>query len=177
MKERGRKEKPFSSFFFSSTLRSPHSSSHTHTFISPMKSTEPMERKLMSSAAAGSVLAVTSLLKDNPDLHANCKDIDGRSPLHLASEWGNLGVVHLLLAHPGIEVNSLSSRRETPFRGEWGVVELLIASGRDLGNLSEKGLWKGKDSTALEIARERELSSSQQVASFLTGFMKNPARV
>ena len=98
-RKRGRKEKPFSSFFFSSTLRSPHSSSHTHTFISPMKSMEPMERKLMSSAAAGSVLAVTSLLKDNPDLHANCKDIDGRSPLHLASEWGNLGVVHLLLTH------------------------------------------------------------------------------
>ena len=57
------------------------------------------------------------------------------------------------------------------------MVELLIASGRDLGNLSKKGLWKGKDYTALEIAREREFSSSQQVASFLTGFMKNPARV
>jgi len=57
------------------------------------------------------------------------------------------------------------------------VVELLIARGRDLGDLSKKGLWKGKDCTALEIAREREFSSSQQVASLLTGFMKNPARV
>ena len=40
------------------------------------------------------------------------------------------------------------------------MVELLIARGRDLGDLSKKGLWKGKDCTALEIARERVLEQS-----------------
>jgi len=93
-----------------------------------------------------------------------------------------LQIVQLLLRDPQVHVTLPDFHNCTPlchaaFRGEWGVVELLIASGRDLGNLSKKGLWKGKDYTALEIAREREFSSSQQVASFLTGFMKNPARV
>ena len=76
-KERKRgKEKPFSFSFlyFSSTLRSPHSSSLT---LHPHLSMEPMERKLMSSAAAGSIKGVT-LLKDNPDLNVNCKDRNGR---------------------------------------------------------------------------------------------------
>jgi len=86
-REEGRK-KPFLFLFFSSTLHSPLSLSLSHcTLISPM---EPMERKLMSSAAAGSIKAVT-LLKDNPDLNVNCKDSGGRSRPHLASEWGNLG--------------------------------------------------------------------------------------
>ena len=46
------------------------------------------------------------------------------------------------------------------------MVELLIASGRDLGNLSKKGLWNGKDYTTLEM-RVLEQSASGLTSNWL----------
>jgi len=55
----------------------------------------------------------------------------------------------------------------------WGyfeVIEWLIASGRDLGDLNKKGKERGKNYTALEIARKENLTG---VASLLERFMVN----
>ena len=71
----------------------------------------------------------------------NAEDNSGATPLHNAADWGNKGVVELLISK-GVDVNAKTNNNyygggETPlhkaaFRGNKEVVELLISKGADV---------------------------------------------
>jgi len=99
--------------------------------------------------------------------------------LHFASSRNHVEVVKLLLRHPDINVRLNDDNGRTPlwfssWEGRHEVIECLIASGRDLGDVeNRKGKWIGKDYTALEIARMYERT---EVVSLLERFIANPAQ-
>jgi len=97
----------------------------------------------------------------------------------LASEVSSLPVVRLLLKDPRVDVTLENHNGCTPLwwasrEGNHQVVELLIASRRDLGDrMNKKGTWLAKDYTALEIARKY---GKTEVVSLLERFKTNPTQ-
>ena len=97
----------------------------------------------------------------------------GFTPFSFACSEGSGYVVILLLKDPRVHVTLADRDGCTPlwhaaYYGRLEVIEWIIASGRNLGNLSRKG----KDGyTALEIAREK---NETETASLLKRFMTNP---
>jgi len=87
---------------------------------------------------------VVALLLKDPRVHVTLDDNMGRTPLWHASSEGNLEVI------------------------EW-----LIASGEDLGDIGHaKGNWDGEEYTPLEIARKENMT---EAVSVLQRFIANPA--
>ena len=92
-----------------------------------------------------------------------------------------MGVVRLLLKDPRVDVTQDDNDRRTPLwhASYWGnhkVIEWLIASGRDLGDVKNKKgkYWRdGNEYTALEIARKE---NEAEVVALLKRFMTNPAQ-
>ena len=86
----------------------------------------------------------------------------------------------VLLKDPRVDVALADEDRCTPlwcasYCGHFEVVEWLIASGRDLGDvMNKKGIWgDDEDYTALEIAREE---GHTEVESVLENFLSNPTQ-
>ena len=122
---------------------------------------------------------VVKLLLAHPNINVNVKSTSGLTPLSLCCESGHVGVVRLLLKDPRVDVTSDDNNGCTPLwhASYWGnheIIESLIASGRDLGDVkSKKVSVAGKDYTALEIARE---SQKIEVVALLERFMANPTQ-
>ena len=91
-----------------------------------------------------------------------------------------MSVVEVLLKDPRVDVILDDDNGCTPlwwasFCGHYEVIEGLISSGRDLGDImNKKGLGGGKDYTALEIARKEK---ETEAVSVLERFMSNPAQI
>jgi ankyrin repeat protein len=105
---------------------------------------------LCSAAAAGVAPVVAALIMAGADLDK--LDIDGSSPLLLASMEGHLATVNLLLEH-GADSNTPDAAGFTPLfvaaqEGHLGVVCSLVAAGASTGATSAEG------ATALAIASE-----------------------
>ena len=86
-------------------------------------------------------------------------------------------MAQMLLKDLRINVSLADDNRRTPLwlAACWGcddVIEWLIASGRDLGDVNQKGKWGGEH-TAMEIARKNQKSG---VESLLERFMANQAQ-
>jgi len=122
---------------------------------------------------------VVKVLLAHPGITVNCKDIVGQTPFSLGCEGGNVSVVCVLLKDPRVDVTMADNMGCTPLwyasrDGHHEVVERLMASGRDLGDIGNtKGKYGGEEFTALEIARENENS---EVVSLLENFMDNPTQ-
>ncbi|CAI9631388.1 unnamed protein product [Alternaria burnsii] len=93
---------------------------------------------LLHAAIISENIAVTELLLGQDDLDVNTKDTNNfdnlgeQTPLHLAADRGLEEMARLLLAHPGIDVNSQDQSGETPLHaaaknGCMGVLVLLLA--------------------------------------------------
>jgi len=69
--------------------------------------TNPVEKQLFDAAGYDRVSAVSSLLRDHPDINVNwtIPEYNHQTALHIASILGHAEVVKLLLAHPDIDVN------------------------------------------------------------------------
>ena len=92
---------------------------------------------------------------------------------------GSVGVIRLLLKDPRVDITLGDNNGCTPlwwasFMGHHEVIECLIASGRDLGDIkNKKGKYDdGKDYTILEIARKYK---KREAEFLLQRFMGNPA--
>jgi len=127
----------------------------------------------------GCVEMVQALLA-HTGINVNIQSLGGQTPLSFACECDLVSVVQLLLKDPRVDVTLGDKRDCTPlwrasYRGHIGVVEWLIASGRDLGDVeNRKGKdWGDVELTAPEAARERKRT---EVASLLERFMANPAQ-
>ena len=88
-----------------------------------------------------------------------------------------MSVVQVLLKDPRVDITQEDGRGRTPLwtshDGKHEVVEWLIASGSDLGDIENK-IGKhcdGKNYTALEIARKHRRT---KVVSVLERFLANP---
>ena len=124
---------------------------------------------------------VVKLLLAHPDINVNLKTRQGQTPFSLGCENGQVFVVRVLLNDPRVNITLADRDGCTPlwwasWKGHHEVIEWLIASGRDLGEVKNK---KGTDRdncneyTALEIARTNKKT---EVVSLLERFMVNPAQ-
>jgi len=71
--------------------------------------------KFSKAARSGRVLEVEEILRSDPGLNVNWRDIDGLTALHLACASGHDSIVSILLAHPRIDVNATDDNYYTPF--------------------------------------------------------------
>ena len=111
-------------------------------------------------------LEVVKLLLAHPNINVNLKDNDGQTLFLLGCLNGHVLVVRVLLKDPRVDVTLEDNNGCTPlwwasWCGGLDVVEWLIASGRDLGDIKNKKgnqrvIWGRKDYTALEIARKEK---------------------
>ena len=135
---------------------------------------DPVGEKLCDAARNGRVFEVLSLLRDHPEVNVNLKGRFGQTPLSFACQSGKVGIVQELLRDPRVDVTLHDSGWHTPlwwasWNGNREVVEWLMASGRDLGDIENKKDWKGN--TARDIARKE---NKTEVASLLERFIANP---
>ena len=93
---------------------------------------------------------------------------------------GHVAVVWVLLKDLRVNVTLGDLDQCTPlwlasYNGRHEVIECLIASGRDLGDINKQGWDSGleRDCTALEIARE---NNQTEVVSLLQRFRTNPMK-
>jgi len=77
-----------------------------------------MERVFWEAARRGKSSEVEEILRDNPAINVNWKNEEKRkwTALHEACENGHASVVAMLLAHPGIDVNTRTPFGDTPFK-------------------------------------------------------------
>jgi hypothetical protein len=122
---------------------------------------------------------VVKVLLTHPHINVNCKSNFGWTPLSHVCYEGGESIVCVLLKDHRVNVTMTDHKQRTPLwlascGGYDGVVELLMASGRDLGDIKNtKAAWGGKDYTVLEIARDRRYS---KVVSLLESFLANPSQ-
>jgi len=115
----------------------------------------------LHAAAFNGRVEVVKLLLAHPDINVNMKNIYGATCLSLSCLNDSVSVVRMLLEDPRVDV-TLDNKGRTPvwwasLYGQYEVIERLVASGRDLGDIKNKtGKWWGKYYTALEIARACE---------------------
>ena len=104
---------------------------------------------------------VQAILRNNPTINVNWKDVYGNTALHLACHEGHDSIVTILLAHPDIDVNQKNNDGRTPFImvcwfGKISCARLLLNDSRV--NLREPDrdstpLWLAADSAYLDIIR------------------------
>jgi len=124
-------------------------------------------------------IEIVKLLLAHPAINVNQQDTGGTTAFLIVCSTGAMPVVRLLLEDPRADVTLADSDGRTPLwraarNGHHRVIEWLIASGRDLGDLEKKGkdeYGNNQESTALEIASEHENSVE---VSLLEGFMADP---
>ena len=107
---------------------------------------------------------VVKLLLEQPNIDVNVEDKYGDTPIAFGCRIDSLSVVKSLLRDPRVDVTQSDHNECTPlwwtsFYGNLEVLEWLIASGRDLGDLNKKGKFvrDGEVSTtSLEIVRKQK---------------------
>ena len=123
---------------------------------------------------------IVKLLLAHPNIKVNLKDIYGQTPFSLGSS-PEVFVVQELLKDPRVNTTLDDDCGRTPLwwashDGNHEVIEWLIASGRDLGDVMNKKVKiseDGEDYTALEASREE---NKTDVVSLLERFLVNPAQ-
>ena len=131
------------------------------------------------AASKGDTELVKRLLA-HAAINVNGQDPFGHTPLSFSCSSGRISVVQVLLEDPRVDVVLPNDDNCTPlwlasYKGHERVIEWLIASGRDLGDLSRKGrAWEdGQKYTALEIAQQYMWTVT---VTLLERFMANPER-
>ena len=134
----------------------------------------------LHSASRWDDVEVVKLLLAHPNINVNLQSIDGQTPLSKGCENGKVSVVRVMLKDPRVDITLDDNDGRTPLwyaaRDAYHeVIEWLIASARDLGDVkNKKGIRRdGDDFTALEIAREEKKS---EVVALLERFIANPAQ-
>jgi len=143
--------------------------------------TDYNHRTALHAAGWNGHVEVVKLLLAHPDIDVNVRNRYGQTPFSIGC-WYDQGsiIVRLLLKDPRVDVKLDDNEGCTLLRyascsGRHEVIEWLIASGRDLGDVENKKgeHWDGKYYTALEIAREYEKT---EAVSLLERFLANPAQ-
>jgi len=120
---------------------------------------------------------VVKLLLGLPAINVNVRSGYGATPFSLGCMEGKVLVVRLLLKDPRVEVALADNNGRTPLwwascNGRHEVIEWLMASGRDLGDLDKMSKYRDDDReySVLEIAR---MKNQTEVVSLLEKFLIN----
>ena len=118
---------------------------------------------------------IVELLLAHPAINVNILNAGGATPFSLSCNHGYLLVVRLMLKDSRVDVSLADNHHCSPLwraslHGYHEVIEWLIASGRDLGDLNAKGNYAGQEFTPLEIAT---VCHTTEVMSLLERFMAN----
>jgi hypothetical protein len=123
---------------------------------------------------------VVKVLLTHPHININCKDKYGSTPLSYGCMNDRDSVVRVLLKDPRVDITMVDDDGCTPLwhaacEGHNNIIEWLIASGRDLGDIKNtKGEYLEAGSyTALEIAKRNWKS---EVVSLIERFLTNPSQ-
>ena len=86
---------------------------------------------------------VVKLLLAHPNINVNLKSSSGQTPLSKGCQCGQVSVVGVLLKDPRVDVTLDDNSERSPLwqaslKGKHEVIEWLIASGRDLGDVKNK---------------------------------------
>ena len=132
----------------------------------------------LHAASCNDYVEVVKALLAHTHISVNMQDSDGRTPLSFGCLKGYVSIVRVLLKDPRVNIALDDEDGCTPLwhassRGNHEVVEWLIASGRDLGDVSKKGRYAGIEYTVIEIASKGNLT---KVVSLLEKFLANPAQ-
>jgi hypothetical protein len=128
-------------------------------------------------ASGGDYAEIVKLLLAHPAININVQTVSGFTPLLFTCANNQESAVKLLLRNPRVVVSLPNNEGHTPlwwasFHGYLKMIEWLIASGRDLGDLNLKGKHNGGlGYTALEIARK---NNHTEIVSLMERFMVNP---
>ena len=141
----------------------------------------PNERQItaLHYASGYGCVEVVKLLLAHPHINVNVRVEEGQTPLSLGCWNGKVSVVEVLLKDPRVDVTLDDIDGRTPlwgasFNGYDEVIEWLIASGRDLGNVTNvKGKYGVREFSALEIARAEKFD---KVSALLERFVVNPTQ-
>ena len=97
---------------------------------------DPVEKQLYNAGNFGQASEVSSLLRDHPEIDVNWGTEETQwTLLHIASRYGHVEVVRLLLAHPDINVNLMNIDGQTPFsrgclHGHVSIVQVMLKDPR-----------------------------------------------
>ena len=123
---------------------------------------------------------IVKLLLAQPHINVNQQDIYGCPPIYYSCMQARLPCVKLLLADPRVDPTLAGNEGQTPlwiasYYWRFDIVRWLIASGRDLGDLSAKATSDddGKKYSPLEIAIKMKRTA---VVALLERYMASPAQ-
>jgi len=99
--------------------------------------------RIHEAAKNGDLAKVTALLNSNPALVFD-RDVDGRTPLHLAAKEGHEDIVEMLLAH-GAEVNAGDASGDTALSyaaagGHLDVAQVLLDHKANVNSRGSMGM-------------------------------------
>ena len=141
--------------------------------------TDYYHRTSLHIASNNGRFEVVKLLLAHPAINVNMK-IGGHTPFSLGCLRVQVSIVEVLLKDPRVDItlgdrNDCSPLWYASRDGILEVIERLIASGRDLGDVRNKTgkNFDSKEYTALEIAREENRT---EAAALLQRFITNPAQ-
>ena len=97
----------------------------------------------LHAASSRGHVEVVKLLLAHPNIDVNSRKYYGQTPLSLGCENGHVSVVRSLLKDPRVDVTLDDNKQCTSLWwasrfGKHEVIEWLIASGRDLGDVKNK---------------------------------------
>jgi len=121
---------------------------------------------VLHSAAVCGYFEIVKILLAHPQINVNVQNRSGYTPFSFSCQLNCLSVVQLMLKDPRVDITLSDHRGHTPlwhasFEGSVDAVEWLIASGRELGDLS--------------IVSSSYLH--EDIALLLEKFMVNPAQI
>jgi len=123
---------------------------------------------------------IAKVLLAHPNVNVNLLTTGGCTPLTLGCMNGHMSVVRTLLQDHRVDATLTNGKSCTPlwwtcYFERYEVIEWLIASGRDLGDIKNKKrkCWKDDEYTVLEIARRK---CKTEAVSLLKRFIANPAQ-
>ena len=130
---------------------------------------------LLRASRNGRVEVVKVLLA-HPDIDVHVQSMAGYTAFASSCLNGHEAVVRVLLKDPRVDVTANEKEGWTPLwmascYGHCEVVKRLIACGRDLRDIHQKGKDWGKNYTPLEVARKYKKT---EVVSLLERFINNP---
>jgi len=115
-----------------------YATEHGHVALAALLSADPKQTSIHDVAAAGRLLIISGLLRQQPDLLNARRKTDGATPLLVAAANKRLKAVELLLSQPNVDVDAPNARRETALMhaaaaGALDVCSRLVAKGASPG--------------------------------------------
>jgi hypothetical protein len=122
---------------------------------------------------------IVSVLLVHPQINVNQRNDGGDTPFLLGCLLGKVEVVKVLLKDSRVDINMADNYECPPLwwascYGHDEMIKWMIALRGDELDLAKKGMYRGQEYTAIEIARKE---NKTEVVSLLERFTNNPVEI